>query len=56
MRDKVSHRAKLTPKQVRWARKQIAKGVSFKEIARHLPVSETTVQFLGHGKIYRGVK
>lgn len=53
---KVSHLARLTPQQVRWARAQHVAGVASKSIAAKLKASKTAISFLLSGKTYTNVK
>ena len=53
---KVSHLAKLTPRQVRWARAAHALGKTNKHNAETLRASLTSVSFLLTGKTYTNVK
>jgi hypothetical protein len=52
----VSHLAKLTVRQVRWARKARANGMTHKCIMDKLGVSSTAVSFMLAGKTYIHVK
>jgi hypothetical protein len=50
------HKAKLTEDQVRWARKQFAKGAGLRDTARALGVAMSTAGRIKDGSGWRQVK
>lgn len=53
----VGHLAKLTARQVRWARNQFTnKTKSTRELAEKLDISQTAVSFMLNRKTYQHVK